>query len=126
MSHWLNLWPICHGDRQMARYARHSEHLSCIVRISAVAIALSAVAMYMYSVYRLTSIIRVYIYIDISTLIFTSYAVFCGLFVCWRMQLFAVPVETEVRVYEVGSWNCVATLKDAHHKEVYNIHVRTL
>ena len=34
------------------------------------------------------------------------------------VQLLAVPVETEVRVYESDSWNCMMTLKDVHHKEV--------
>ena len=34
------------------------------------------------------------------------------------VQLLAVPVETEVRVYENESWSCVATLRDASHKEV--------
>ena len=34
------------------------------------------------------------------------------------VQLLAVPVETEVRVCESESWSCVATLRDASHKEV--------
>ena len=34
------------------------------------------------------------------------------------VQLLAVPVETEVRVYESESWTCVATLRDTSHKEV--------
>ena len=36
-------------------------------------------------------------------------------------QLLAVPVETEVRVYQRGTWECVATLADSAHIEVTRI-----
>ncbi|CAI8014341.1 WD repeat and HMG-box DNA-binding protein 1 [Geodia barretti] len=36
-------------------------------------------------------------------------------------ELLAVPVETEVRVYQRGTWECVATLADSAHIEVMNV-----
>ena len=44
--------------------------------------------------------------------------------VWWFIQLLAVPVETEVRVYQRGTWECVATLADSAHIEVSSAHIQ--
>ena len=46
------------------------------------------------------------------------------------LKLLAVPMETEVKVYESESWECVATLKhDCHkvvHVYIHNVYTLTL
>lgn len=36
-------------------------------------------------------------------------------------QLLAVPVETGVKVYQRGTWDCINTLTDSAHKEAINV-----